>query len=136
MAENNQVKGQSEEPRVSFDSAKIAEKERVEQFTNIAGEKERQVAAERAKKEAEKKRQAARDVKTITIAGDFNSWSSTANPLKQGKDGSFSVTIELEKGKEYQFRYLLDGKRWENDWAADKYIPAPFSHTDNSVVIC
>ena len=80
--------------------------------------------------------EAARDVKTITIAGDFNSWSSTANPLKQGKDGSFSVTIELEKGKEYQFRYLRDGKRWENDWAADKYIPAPFSHTDNSVVIC
>ena len=26
-----------------------------------------------------------------------------------------------------QFRYLLDGSRWENDWAADKYIPAPCS---------
>ena len=58
------------------------------------------------------------------------------NPLKKKKDGSFSIEIELEKGKEYQFRYLLDGKHWENDWAADKYIPAPFSHTDNSVVIC
>ena len=58
----------------------------------------------------------------ITLAGDFNSWSSTDTPLT--------------KGKEYQFRYLLDGKNWENDWEADKYIPAPFSHTDNSVVIC
>ena len=67
---------------------------------------------------------------------DFNSWSSTETPLKKGKDGSFSVKIPLEPGKEYQFRYLLDGKHWENDWAADKYIPAPFSHTDNSVVIC
>jgi uncharacterized protein HemX len=63
MAENNQVNGQSEEPRVSFDSAKIADKERVEQFTNVDGEKERQAAAERAKKEAEKKQQAARDAK-------------------------------------------------------------------------
>ncbi|MBR6810943.1 hypothetical protein IKM56_00690 [Candidatus Saccharibacteria bacterium] len=63
MAENNQVNGQSGEPRVSFDSAKIADKERVEQFTNIAGEKERKAAAERAKKEAEKKQQAARDAK-------------------------------------------------------------------------
>ena len=80
--------------------------------------------------------EAAQGAQSITIAGDFNSWSSISNPLKKKKDGSFSIEIELERGKEYQFRYLLDGKHWENDWAADKYIPAPFSHTDNSVVIC
>ncbi len=82
------------------------------------------------------KADAAQGAKTITIAGDFNSWSSTETPLKKAADGSFSVKIPLEAGREYQFRYLLDGSRWENDWAADKYIPAPFSHTDNSVVIC
>lgn len=80
--------------------------------------------------------EAAQGAKTVTIAGDFNSWSSTETALKKAKDGSFSVKIPLETGKEYQFRYLLDGTRWENDWAADKYIPAPFSSTDNSVVIC
>ena len=80
--------------------------------------------------------EAAQGAKEINIAGDFNSWSSTETPLKKNKDGNFSVKIALEAGKEYQFRYLLDGKHWENDWAADKYIPAPFSHTDNSVVIC
>ncbi|WP_191013359.1 isoamylase early set domain-containing protein [Treponema zioleckii] len=80
--------------------------------------------------------EAAQGAKKITIAGDWNSWSSTEQALKKGKDGSFSIKIALEAGKEYQFRYLLDGTRWENDWAADKYIPAPFSQTDNSVVIC
>ena len=78
--------------------------------------------------------EAAHGAETVTIAGDFNSWSSTDTPLKKNKDGSFSVSLTLEVGKEYQFRYLLDGKHWENDWEADKYIPAPFSHTDNSVV--
>ena len=78
--------------------------------------------------------EAAQGAKTINIAGDFNSWSSTDTPLKKGKDGSFSVKIELEVDKEYQFRYLLDGCRWENDWKADKYIPAPYSNADNSVV--
>lgn len=78
--------------------------------------------------------EAAQDAKTVNIAGDFNSWSSTDTPLKKGKDGSFSVKIELEANKEYQFRYLLDGCRWENDWKADKYIPAPYSNADNSVV--
>lgn len=80
--------------------------------------------------------EAAHGAGVVTIAGDFNSWSSTETPLTKKKDGSFSVTLALDAGKEYQFRYLLDGKHWENDWAADKYIPAPFSHTDNSVVIC
>lgn len=79
--------------------------------------------------------EAAQGAKTVTIAGDFNSWSSTETPLKKSKSGDFSVKLELEAGREYQFRYLIDGSRWENDWAADKYIPAPFSATDNSVVV-
>jgi len=80
--------------------------------------------------------EAAQGVKKINIAGDFNSWSSTDTPLQQNLDGSFSVTLELQAGREYQFRYLFDGIKWENDWDADKYIPAPFSNADNSVVVC
>ncbi len=81
-------------------------------------------------------KEASQGAETVSIAGDFNCWSSTATPLKKAKDGSFSVTVELDAGREYQYRYLLDGSRWENDWKADKYIPAPFSNTDNSVVVC
>ena len=80
--------------------------------------------------------EAAHGAEEITIAGDWNNWSSTETKLSHKKDGSFSVTISLDAGKEYQFRYLLDGKNWENEWEADGYIPAPFSHTDNSVVKC
>ncbi|MCI5609314.1 MAG: isoamylase early set domain-containing protein [Spirochaetia bacterium] len=79
--------------------------------------------------------EAAQGAKQVNIAGDFNSWSSTDTPLKQAKDGSFSVKLALEADKEYQFRYLLDGYKWENDWKADKYIPAPYSNADNSVVV-
>ncbi len=78
---------------------------------------------------------AAKDAQTINIAGDFNSWSSTETPLKKAKDGSFSVKLSLDADREYQFRYLIDGCRWENDWAADKYIPAPYSNAENSVVV-
>lgn len=79
--------------------------------------------------------EAAKGAEKVWLAGDFNSWSSVDTPMKKLKDGTFKVKITLEAGREYQFRYLLDGKRWENDWAADKYVPAPFSYTDNSVVI-
>jgi 1,4-alpha-glucan branching enzyme len=71
---------------------------------------------------------------TIHLVGDFNNWEETATAMKQGKDGRFSVTLELDKGKEYQFRYLVNGTEWHNDWEADKYVPNPFSG-DNSVVI-
>jgi 1,4-alpha-glucan branching enzyme len=75
--------------------------------------------------------------KEVRIAGDFNGWNikDPAYKLKEKKDGSYSITLKLEQGKEYQFRYLIGKKRWENDWAADKYVPAPDSHEENSVVI-
>ena len=79
--------------------------------------------------------EAAKGAQKVWLAGDFNSWSSIDTPMKKKPDGSFSVKVKLDPGNEYQFRYLLDGKKWENDWAADKYIPAPFSNTDNSVVV-
>jgi 1,4-alpha-glucan branching enzyme len=72
--------------------------------------------------------------KKVHLVGDFNNWDESSTPLKKQKDGSFAVTLELEKGREYQFRYLVNQTDWHNDWQADKYIPNPFSG-DNSVVI-
>jgi 1,4-alpha-glucan branching enzyme len=74
-------------------------------------------------------------VKKVAIVGDFNDWKTTANILSRNKEGLFSITVVLEQGHEYQFRYLMDDTRWENDWAADKYLPSTFANCDNSVVI-
>lgn len=73
--------------------------------------------------------------KSVAVLGEFNDWSAEAAPLKKQKDGTFKTTVELQAGKEYQFRYLIDGARWENDWEADKYVPTPVSTEENSVVV-
>jgi len=52
--------------------------------------------------------------------------------MKKQKVGTFAITLELEKGREFQFRYLVNGTEWHNDWHADRYVPNPFSG-DNSV---
>lgn len=70
---------------------------------------------------------------TVHLVGDFNNWSETDTPMKKLKDGRFSVTLDLEADREYQFRYLVNGTEWHNDWEADKYVPNPFIG-DNSVV--
>lgn len=71
---------------------------------------------------------------TVFLVGDFNGWDEKNLPMKRHKDGSFTATLELSKGKEYQFRYLVNGSEWHNDWQADRYVPNPFSG-DNSVVV-
>lgn len=77
----------------------------------------------------------AKHAENVRLLGDFNEWDVTTQPMKKLKNGSFSATIELAKGAEYQFRYLLDDKEWENDWHADAYATSPVSFEENSVLI-
>jgi 1,4-alpha-glucan branching enzyme len=78
---------------------------------------------------------AATDAKSVCIVGDFNNWNLYANPMKKLKNGNYTVTLELKPGREYQFRYLIDESKWENDWNADKYVKSPYGDSDNSVVV-
>jgi hypothetical protein len=70
----------------------------------------------------------------VALCADFNNWMAGSIPLSRGGDGAWQVTVPLEPGNTYRFRYLLDGQRWENAWQADRYEPNPFG-SDNSVVI-
>jgi 1,4-alpha-glucan branching enzyme len=72
---------------------------------------------------------------TYALVGDFNNWSKTNTPLKKKKDGSFEACVALGSGREYQFRYLVDGAFWENDWNADKYVTTPYGNEENSVIL-
>jgi len=78
---------------------------------------------------------AATDSKNVCIVGDFNNWNTHANPMKKLKDGDYSIKLDLEPGREYQFRYLIDQLKWENDRSADKYVRSDYGDCDNSVVI-
>jgi len=77
----------------------------------------------------------ARSAGSVHLVGEFNGWDTTSHPMKLMKDGSFNITNNLGKGREYQFRYLIDGSLWENDDRADKYVRSPFGDSDNSVVV-
>ena len=70
---------------------------------------------------------------TAAVCGEWNDWSPSADVMRHDADGAFSVTVELEAGRAYRFRYLLDGVRWENDWAADAYLPNSYGEDDSVV---
>ena len=70
---------------------------------------------------------------TAAVCGEWNDWSAGADVMRRDAEGGFSLTVDLDAGRAYRFRYLLDGERWENDWAADAYLPNSFGG-DNSVI--
>lgn len=80
-------------------------------------------------------RQAASGARSVSLVGDFNNWNQVMHPMRRLKSGAFSITVDLEPGREYQYRFLIDGHTWENDWHADKYVATPFGDSQNSVIV-
>jgi len=70
---------------------------------------------------------------SVVLSGEFNGWSLETHPLKRKRDGTYAITLDLEPNQQYQFRYVIDGQRWENDDAADAYVPNDLG-TENSVL--
>ncbi len=70
---------------------------------------------------------------TAAVCGEWNDWSADADVMHRDAGGGFSVTVGLDAGRAYRFRYLLDGQRWDNDWAADAYVRNDFGGDDSVV---
>jgi 1,4-alpha-glucan branching enzyme len=69
----------------------------------------------------------------VWLCGEFNDWSTSSLPMLAGDDGRHVTEVELEPGRSYRFRYYLGESRWENDWAADSYVPNEFGGADSVV---
>lgn len=74
-------------------------------------------------------------IETVQVLGDFNDWDSNKAPKMKKSKAELSTIIELAVGRDYSFRYLLDGNKWDNDNSADRYMPSPFAGIENSVIV-
>jgi 1,4-alpha-glucan branching enzyme len=68
----------------------------------------------------------------IFLVGDFNHWDSQATPMQQDRDGVWRAVIDLKRGEQAQFRYLIDGQ-WRTDYHADGSAQNNFG-SENSIV--
>ena len=70
----------------------------------------------------------------VNLVGEFNDWDTLSTPMtRERADANWKVIVELETGRRYRFRYLVDGKEWLNDWHADGFVENPYG-ADDSVV--
>lgn len=79
--------------------------------------------------------EAAANAGKVELVGEFSEWTKAPIEMKKLKNGTFRATVNLESGKAYEFRYIIDGSKWANDWEADTYVPNKMTFEENSVVV-
>ena len=73
---------------------------------------------------------ARKDASQAILTGEWDNWEACV--MKKSRDGSFSVKVNLDLGKAYQFGYSIDGS-----WTPDADLPSvisPFG-THNSILV-
>jgi hypothetical protein len=69
----------------------------------------------------------------VMIVGDFNGWSTTADPMfDRDRKGVWTITLPLKPGR-YEYKFLVDGDRWVPDVGNPKRVKDGFG-AFNSVV--
>ena len=49
---------------------------------------------------------------TAAVCGEWNDWPADAGVMHRDAEAGFSLTVDLDPGRAYRFRYLLDGARY------------------------
>ena len=73
------------------------------------------------------------DCNCLYLVGKFNECNESVYRMQSTDDGTWSLVLELESGREYQYRYRTDKGVWHSDLVANGYVPSP-DGSDSSVV--
>jgi predicted flap endonuclease-1-like 5' DNA nuclease len=75
-------------------------------------------------------------IDSVIVLGDFNEWSlEDGYELKPNKSGNFEGKFKIPAGRDYHFRYFVNGNRWANEKDADGFETSPLHpNIDNSVL--
>ena len=70
----------------------------------------------------------------LSVVGDFNDWQPGATKLVKRNNGTCSVSISLDAGQRFRFRYYGEDGVWINDETADAYEVSEHG-SDNCVLL-
>ena len=71
---------------------------------------------------------------TVHLAGEFNSWSTSADAMTKSADGSFAITKALAPGR-YAYKFVLDGTNWKEDPNAAESVDDGYGGKNSVVVV-
>ena len=67
------------------------------------------------------------DANAVYVAGDFNGWSATANPMTKNAQGIWSTTVQNVKAGVRQYKFVVDG-----NWILDPVNSWVVKDSDNN----
>ncbi len=70
--------------------------------------------------------------KSVSVVGEFNDWSMERHPLQQMDGETWHIILQLPPGT-YQYKFVIDGTRWEEDACNPKRTMNEFG-TANSIL--
>jgi 1,4-alpha-glucan branching enzyme len=71
--------------------------------------------------------------KSVQLAGDFNNWQPSKNPMQNMGDGMWQAKLSLSKGN-HRYRLVVDG-RWQQDPNNRSTQPNPYGELDSVVTV-
>jgi hypothetical protein len=73
-------------------------------------------------------------VQSVAVAGDWNGWSPTAQPLiPVGTGGTWEVTVRVKRGMDLHYQFVVDKTQWVPDPQSSIRVSDRFGGT-NSVI--
>jgi 1,4-alpha-glucan branching enzyme len=73
--------------------------------------------------------------KSVAVAGDFNSWSASANPLARDASGRvWRGVVALPPG-DHLFMFVVNGTEWVVPPVADDYMDDGFGSRNGVVIV-
>lgn len=71
----------------------------------------------------------------VSVAGSFNGWNATANPLADpDKDGIWSADVEIPAGR-VTYKFVVNGDQWMTDEGAAEFESDGFGGQNSVVVV-
>jgi 1,4-alpha-glucan branching enzyme len=71
---------------------------------------------------------------SVNLAGEFNGWNTSADPMKKQADGSWTLTKKLEPGR-YMYKFVVDGTNWKEDPTAKETTDDGYGGKNSVVVV-
>jgi len=65
---------------------------------------------------------------SVMLVGDFTQWQQKGIPMRKGKDGVWTASVELTPGQ-HHYRFIVDGD-WRDDPECTLRVANPFGGQD------
>ncbi len=73
------------------------------------------------------------EARRVEVAGSFNGWRPSANPLQHSGTGEWSLRLMLKSGQ-YEYRFVADGV-WADDPQATQRVANPYGGLNSVLTV-